>query len=110
MASSFWSGVFRRPCRRRWFEGGDGGAFAAAALEHVEFSFDGELEILHVLVVFFELLADGEGEFFVGLGQGCRPGGRKFERGADAGDNVFALGVDEVIAVEGVFAGVGGHG
>ena len=40
-------------------EGGRAGAFAVAALEHVELAFlDGELDVLHVLVVRLELVAD----------------------------------------------------
>ena len=93
--------------------GGGGGAFAVAGLQHVELAgLHGKLDILHVLVVAFERGADGH-QLVVGarhcgfhrllarLGAG---GGHRL-RGADAGDDVLALRVDQVFAVEDVFAG-----
>ena len=48
---------------------GEAGALAVAALEHVELAvLDRELDVLHVLVVLLELLADVE-QLLVGLGQ-----------------------------------------
>ena len=88
-------------------EGGGGAALAGAALQHVELFFlDGEFEVLHVLVVLFERLADLRRA-------ACRPwAGCVFEldelhRRADAGHDVLALGVDEAVAVEDVLAAVG---
>ena len=103
-------------------DGGGGGALAVAGLEHEELAiFNGELHVLHVLVVLLELHADGvelledfghrllEGgilrhALFFGdaraLGPLARAGDGDFLRGADAGHHVFALSVDEVLAVE----------
>jgi hypothetical protein len=77
-----------------------GGALAVAGLEHEQLAFlDGELDVLHVLEVLLEGLADRRGarrrtwaSTSLSLMHGLR--------GADAGDDVFALGVDEELAVE----------
>ncbi len=80
------------------------GALAVARLQHVEFAIlDGELEILDVAVVLFE----HRGDFAKLVVDRFIP---RFElrdgmRGADAGDDVFALGVLQELAVEGLFAG-----
>jgi hypothetical protein len=85
---------------------GGGGALAVARLEHEQLAFlDGELDVLHVLEVLLERLADLEQ-----LGVGLRHHVLELEHGlggADAGDDVLALGVDEELAVELVRA-VGG--
>ena len=82
------------------------GTLTAAALEHVELAvLDGELHILHVAVVILEQVADldevsvGLGELRLHLGDG--------HRGADAGDDVLALGVGQELAHELLFAGGG---
>ena len=100
---------------------GDGGlaaALATAALQHEEFAFlDGELDVLHVVVVLLQGIPDFH-QLLVGLGneflhrldmlvllrfrllvQGIRR--------ADAGDDVLALGVDEPFTEELVLAGGG---
>ena len=90
-------------------QGGGGGALAVAGLQHVKFAvFNGELHILHVAVVVFEVMGDAlellvhRGHILFQFGDGA---GR-----AHAGHNVFALGVDEVLAKQGLFAGGGGRG
>ena len=80
-------------------EGGEGGALAVAGLEHEDLAvLDGELEVLHVLEVLLERRADVV-QFRVGGGHFLRELGDRFG-GAHAGDDVFALGVDEEFAVE----------
>ena len=87
-------------------EGGLGGALAVAGLEHVELALlYGELHVLHVLVVALEVLRDG-GELVVGRGVGLVELVYGLG-GADAGDDVLALGVHEELAVELVLAGGG---
>ena len=97
-------------------EGRFGGSFAAARLQHPEFTLlDGELHVLHVFVMIFQLGADiaqfleqARHVFFHrrqagvvvflfrhGQGLGC----------ADARHHIFALGVDQIFAVKGVIAG-----
>lgn len=84
-------------------DSGEAGAFAIAGLEHVEdVGFDSEFEVLHVFEVFFEGISDFV-EFFIGFGHFFFEICNGFW-GADAGDDVFALGVDEVFAVEDFFA------
>ena len=101
-------------------------ALAVTGLEEPEFAFlNGELHVLHVVIVLFELGLDGV-ELTVNLGHGFFHGGevgfallfgdalqfspaaRAFERnllrGADTGHYVFALCVNEPFAVEEVFA------
>ena len=102
----------------RHVQGGGAGALADAALEHEELLvLDGELDVEHVVVVAFELVADAD-EFLVGLREHLFHRGQVLvllvlglvvqrERGAGAGDDVFALGVDEPFAVELVVAGGG---
>ncbi len=103
------------------------GALAVTGLEHPEFAvLDGELHVLHVFVVCFEAVGDGE-EFLCAYGHrflergilGCAdffrdalegsPAARAFDGNllgcADAGYDVLALSVDEVFTVEDVFAG-----
>ena len=85
---------------------GGSGTLAVAGLQHVELLvLDGELHILHVAVVVLELGAD-VGELLVGLGHDL---GQLVDglRGADAGDDVFALGVHQEFAEQLLFAGGG---
>ena len=82
-------------------EGGGGGALAHAGLQHEELALlDGELDVHHVAIV---VLKDDEDvlELLAGL---LKTGG-VLERldglsVADAGHDVLALGVDQVVAVE----------
>ncbi len=93
-----------------------GGAFAVTGLQHVELAlFDGELDILHILVMLLKDVADlcqlgiavGEHIFHRRQVAGLMLGLVDRLRGADAGDDVLALGVDQVLAVEVVLAGGG---
>ena len=101
------------------------GAFAVAALEHPQLAvLDRELDVLHVLEILLQVVLDlieflvnhrhdlfERGVFraavFLGDVLCGRPALRPFEgdllRGADAGHDVLALGIDEVFAVEEVF-------
>lgn len=93
-----------------------GGPLAVAGLEHEQLALlDGELDVLHVLVVLLKDAADLD-ELLVALGQHVfhgREGGVLAVgpidglRGPDAGHHVLALGVHQVLAVEIVFAGGG---
>ena len=91
-------------------------ALAVAGLQHPQFAaLDRELEVLHVAVMLLEKLGGGDElaehlghqQFERGLvGVGCLP--RRLGdvlRRADAGDDVFALRVDEKFAVELLCAG-----
>ena len=77
-----------------------GGALAVAGLEHVQLAlFDGELEVLHVLDSAsraMSLILSSSFQLFVLH----LPIWSQWMRRADAGDDVFALGVDEEFAVE----------
>ena len=80
------------------------GALTHAGLQHPELALiDGELGVAHVLVVPLEPVEDGE-QFFVNdrevLGHRIEVFGV-----ADTGNHVFALGVDEEVAVRLVVAG-----
>ena len=78
---------------------GEAGAFAVAGLQHEEFAvLDGELEVLHVFEVLLEGLLDFE-EFAVGRRKLFFHADDGFRR-AHAGNNVFALRVDQELAVE----------
>ena len=93
-------------------------AFAVARLQHVELTaFDGELDVLHVAIMGFELFVDVDqlGEhlrhrLFQRLTRlfhlDARGFGERLWR-ADAGDDVFALRVYEIFAVEFLIAGAG---
>ena len=97
-------------------QGGNAGALADTALQHPELAFlDGELYILHVVEVGFQLEADSV-EFSINLGHCLLQAlevlvmvglGGLVQRvgGADTRDHVLALGVDEPLAVELVVAG-----
>ena len=85
--------------------GGRGRPLRAPRLEHVQLAaLDGELEVLDVAVVLLELLADAHelavDRRHVGLHLA------DLRRGPDAGDDVLALGVGQVLAVEHLLAGV----
>ena len=85
---------------------GESGALAVARLEHEDFAFlNGELKILHVFEVRFEGFADAF-EFSERLGHLVLELGNRFGS-ADAGNDVFALGVDEKFTIEFLVA-VGG--
>ena len=74
-------------------EGGSGGALAVTGLEHVELAIlDGELHVLHVLVVLLQAVGDG-GELLVHRGHLLMQLG-DLARRADTGDDILALGVD----------------
>mmetsp|Transcript_37749 Transcript_37749/g.118185 ORF Transcript_37749/g.118185 Transcript_37749/m.118185 type:complete len:920 (-) Transcript_37749:644-3403(-) len=79
--------------------GGGAVALAGAGLQHVELLLlHGELDVLHVGEVRLQKLAGVE-ELLVDLGHVLLHAGDGLRR-ADAGDDVFALRVDEVLAVE----------
>ena len=85
---------------------GDAGALAGAALQDEEPALlDGELDVLHVAVVVFELLRD-VGELLVDRGELVLELVDRL-RGAHAGDDVFALRVLQELAEELVLAGGG---
>ncbi len=103
------------------------GALAVTGLEHPQLAvLDGEFHILHVAVVIFEAVSDGEeflsadghgffergifrGAFFLGDALKGSPAARAFDGdllgSANTGHNVLTLCVDEVFTVEDVFAG-----
>ena len=86
--------------------GGEAGALSVARLEHENLVvLNGEFEILHILKVFLELRANAF-QFVKRLGHVVLQVGHGFGS-ADAGDDVFALRVDEELAVENFFAGGG---
>ena len=118
----------------RYLEHGRAGTFAVTRLEHPQFAvLYGELEVLHVGEVALQMLLYVE-QLLVGGGHRLLQGGvfglallfayplcggpaaRTFEgyllRGADTGHDILSLCVDEVFAVEDVFAGrcVAGEG
>ena len=84
--------------------GGETGAFAVAGLQDVEaVVFDGELEVLHVL----EMLLEERRDFHERLVRSRHFLGelRDRMRRAHARHDVFALGVDQIFAVEDFLAG-----
>ena len=82
------------------------GTLAVAGLQHIEFAlFDGELHVLHVAVGLLEPVCDLD-KLLVDLGVGL------FEvidghRGADAGNDVLALSVHQILAEQSLLAGRG---
>ena len=79
------------------------GALSIARLQNVEpVLFHGELEVLHVLEMPLEKFTDFHQRFVRG-GHFLRQMGNWMGR-AHAGDDVFALGVDQIFAVENFFA------
>ena len=102
----------RHPQRRR------GGALAVAGLQHVELALlHGEFEVLHVAVMRLELRANPvelrehlrhrlfHRRVIAAASLARRPCQR--QRGADPGDDILALGIDQIFAVEAVLAGRG---
>ncbi len=84
---------------------GGAGPLAGPRLEHVEGAvLHGELDVLHLLVVGLEFLADLE-QLLVDLGHVALELVDVLGR-SNAGDHVLALGVDQVVAEEFVLAGV----
>ena len=82
------------------------GTLAVAALQHVELAvLHGELHVLHVAVMIFQKVADLDefrvcfGELLFHLSDG--------HRGADTGDDVFALSIGKELAHEFLLAGGG---
>ena len=102
----------------RDLERGLGGALAGAGLQHPELAaFHGEFDVLHVAIVLLEQV-EHAGELAIGFGHGLfHRGGlgaggfarglRQIARGADTGDDILALRVDQVFAVIGALAGRG---
>ena len=97
-------------------EGSHAGAFAHAALQHIELAvLDGKLDVEHVVEVLFQSLAN-VAEFFIGLGHQLLHGVHVLVllvlgfvvQGVgctDTGHDILALGVDKPFAVELVVAG-----
>ena len=87
-------------------QSGCGGALAVAGLQHVELAvFNGELHILHVAIVLLEAMRDVV-ELRVNLGHIVGELG-DVAGGADAGNDVLALRVDQVFAEQLLLAGGG---
>ena len=87
-------------------QGGGGGALAVAGLQHIQLAvLNGKLHILHIAVMLLQAGSDIH-KLLVNLrhllGQLADGGG-----GTDTGHNVLALGVDEVLAEQRLFAGGG---
>ena len=88
----------------RGLDRGGGGALRDARLQEVELALlDRELDVLHVAVVALERAHRLE-ELVVRLGQALAHLLERLRR-ADAGDDVLALRVDEVLAVDALLAG-----
>ena len=88
------------------FYRGGGSTFAVTGLKHEEFAaFHGELHILHIMVMVFQILRDIE-ELGVNIGHILFKAGDGLGS-TDPGDNVFTLGVDEVFTEETFFTGGG---
>src|SRR5260221_2499051 len=86
------------------FEGGRRRAFAGTRLQHVQLAFfDGELHVLHVLVVTFKFYSNLF-ELCISLGHNLFQLGQ-MHRGADSGHNVFTFCVGQVVSIENLFAG-----
>ena len=78
---------------------GASGALAVARLQHVELAFlNGELEILHVAVVFFQAGGDFA-QLVVDIGHDLLQFENRHRR-ANAGNHIFALRVHQKFAVE----------
>ncbi len=84
--------------------GGRPGPLAVARLQHVELAFfDGEFEILHIAIMLFEIAGDFA-ELVVGFGHHLLKLCNRL-RSANAGHHIFALRIDQKLAVENLFAG-----
>ena len=88
----------------RRFDRRQGGALGGAGLQQIEaVLLDGELHILHIAVVAFQVAGQ-----FQQFGRPFRHhGGERRQRlgGADAGHHIFALGVGEEFAIDAALAG-----
>ena len=85
---------------------GTPGALTVARLQHVQAAvLDGELEVLHVAIVLFQPRGD-LAKLVVGLRLDLLELG-DVHRGADAGDDIFALRVHQELAVKLFHAGGG---
>ena len=85
-------------------ERGGGRAFAGACLQHVELPvLDSELHILHVAIVLLKLYSNFL-ELPINLGHGLLHFAQR-HGSSNASDNVFALSVHQVIAIEDFLAG-----
>ena len=102
--------VHRHPQRGR------AGPLTIAGLQHIELVLlDGELDVLHVAIMGLELRAHSIQltehlwhRLFhrqLGLASGLAGGLGQRQRRADAGDDVLALGVDQIFPVKAVLAG-----
>ena len=90
-------------------DGRGGGALGGARLEHVQLAaLDGELEVLDVAVVALEAIGDLAGTRRRRRASSSRISAIVMRR-ADAGHDVLALGVGQVLAVEHLLAGVAGR-
>ena len=86
--------------------GGGGRPLTAPRLEHVQRAlFDGEFDVLDVFVMLLKPLANLD-QLLVALGENAVELIDRLGR-ANAGNDVFALGVDQILAVELVLAGGG---
>ena len=99
-------GEFHRDAQRRF-----AGPLAGARLQHPQLAaFDGEFQVLHVAVMPLQQAVDAgqlregrrHGAFQRRLVGACGLAGDlgDFLRGADAGDHILALGIDQEFAVE----------
>ena len=82
---------------------GGTGTLSVAGLQHVQGAvFDGEFEVLHVAVMFFQARSDLS-QLLVGLGHDLFEIGNRL-RSTNAGDDVLALRVDQKFAIEDALA------
>ncbi len=82
-----------------------GGSFPVAGLQHPELAFfNGKLHVLHIPIIIFELPGDGL-KLFISLRHFILKL-RQILGHPDAGHNVLALGIDQVITLHLVIAGI----
>ena len=87
-------------------KGGIGRSLSVSCLKEVEFSFfDGELHILHIFIMLFELVGYVH-KLNVNVGHILFQGSYRLRR-SYAGNNVLALGVDKIFPEDGFLAGCG---
>ena len=80
--------------------GGEASPLGVARLEHVQLvALNSELDVLHVVVVLFELVSHSH-QFLVRLGHVLAEGLFDSFCGPAAVDDVFALGVDQIVAAQ----------